>query len=369
MESKIYIFGAHSRARTLKEYIENVYPGTSVQAFLVDNDEPNPTEADGIPVIHLDGREEQNALYRLDRSCPVYLGMKSVNHAEPNSHLKKLGFEKVIPMTVEMDTELRNQYLVKVFQEAGEAFLKLESFGGMSGAAVSGKSTKRMRIYVASSVFDGQLTEKHSFHSFEQVIQVGCTLTDRRLENAVYDDDGDSISERNAQFCELTAIYWIWKNAREDYVGLEHYRRFFVLPENISDVMEKNEIGVILPVPLYVAPSVAENYKSRHVEKVWNDMMDIMRERYPEDVKEAEIFFSKGLYSPCNMLIVKKDVFDRMCEWMFPILFGVAERNGTMTDRYQNRYPGFLSERLMSFYFWLHKAETRLVYADKIFLQ
>lgn len=154
MESKIYIFGAHSRARTLKEYIENVYPDTKVQAFLVDNDEPNPAEADGIPVIHLIEREEQDAL---DRSFPVYLGMKSVNHAGPASHLKKLGFEKIIPMTVEMDTELRNRYLVKVFQEAGEDFLKLESFDGRNGAAVSDKSTRRMRIYVASSVFDGQL--------------------------------------------------------------------------------------------------------------------------------------------------------------------------------------------------------------------
>ncbi|MBR1702176.1 MAG: DUF4422 domain-containing protein [Lachnospiraceae bacterium] len=369
MESKLYIFGAHSRARTLKEYIENVYPDTKVQAFLVDNDEPNPAEADGIPVIHLDERGEQNALDRLDRSFPVYLGMKSVNHGQPTSHLKKLGFEKIIPMTVEMDTELRNRYLFKVFHEAGEAFLKLESFGGMSSAVVSDELAKRMRIYVASSVFDGQLKEAHSFHDFEQVIQVGCALTDKRLVNAVYDNNGESISEKNAQFCELTALYWIWKNAKDDYAGLEHYRRFFVLPEDIVDVMERNEIGVILPVPLYVAPNVAENYRSRHVEKVWNDMMDILQERHPEDGKAAETFFAQGLYSPCNMLIARKDIYDGMCEWMFPILFEVVKRNGTQTDRYQNRYPGFLSERLMSFYFWRHRADIKLVYADKVFLQ
>lgn len=337
MESKIYILGAHSRARTLKKYIENIYPDTKVQAFLVDNDEMNPTEADGIPVIHLIGREKQDAPDGLDRSFPVYLGMKSVNHEQPTRHLKMLGFEKIIPMTVEMDTELRNRYLVKAFHEAGEAFLKLEFFGGVSKTAVPGESAMRMRIYVASSVFDGQLKEKHSFHDFEQVIQVGSALTDKRLEDAVFDDNGDSISEQNAQFCELTALYWIWKNAREDYVGLEHYRRFFVLPEDVVDVMEKNEIRVILPVPLYVAPNVAENYRSRHVEKVWNDMMDILRERYPKDGEAAETFFAQGLYSPCNMLIARKDIFDGMCEWMFPVLFEVVKRNGTQEDRYQNR--------------------------------
>ena len=61
-------------------------------------------------------------------------------------------------------------------------------------------------------------------------------------------------------------------------------------------------------------------------------------------------------------------IFDKFCNWLFPILFEIVELNGSLEDRYQNRYPGFLSERLMSYYFDKHKNEYNIVYADKTFL-
>ena len=44
-------------------------------------------------------------------------------------------------------------------------------------------------------------------------IQVGTALTDRRLEGMTYhDNEGDNISEKNPDYCELTAQYWAWKH-------------------------------------------------------------------------------------------------------------------------------------------------------------
>ena len=52
-------------------------------------------------------------------------------------------------------------------------------------------------------------------------------------KNTISDATGDNISHKNREWCEITALYWIWKHIKEfgdvSHIGFIHYKRFFVL--------------------------------------------------------------------------------------------------------------------------------------------
>ncbi len=166
------------------------------------------------------------------------------------------------------------------------------------------------------------------------------------------DDTKDHISYKNKSFCELTAIYWIYKNISCDIVGICHYRRYFIENENflckerIEQLLEKYDI--ILPNSLMHPNSNTEAwYSERHHAKDLQIIKDIIDEKYPE-YSDAFLHSIKcNLFSIGNMLITKKEIFDEYCCWLFDILFEAEKRiDISEYDDYQKRVFGFLSERL-----------------------
>lgn len=361
---KIYIFGAHARGRTLKEYINYLYPEIVVESFLVNEVQDNPLIVDGIKVRGVDSW--------MDCDIPVYLATRGVYHDKIRKELESFNIKNIIPVDVDLDTKLRNEYVRKKFLEIGKTFDKIydNSLQIKSQDQLSVQSDQEYKdacVYVASSVFDKTLCREYILKPYEKYIQVGTVLTDKRIEGAVYDCMGENISAKNKQYCELTGLYWLWKNAKEDYIGLEHYRRHFLLPENWVSIMKNNEIDVILPVPLYVAPNLADNFRERHAAKEWDCMMEYLKESQAEHYHAAKEFFKQNLFSPCNMLIAKRQVLHELCEWLFPILEAVVKICGEEENSYDNRYPGFLSEWLMTYYFESQRQRYQVVYADKDF--
>ena len=91
--------------------------------------------------------------------------------------------------------------------------------------------------------------------------------------NISKDNTGDNIADKNSNYCELTAVYWIWKNISTDFVGLFHYRRFLNFKSDVTKfhyfsssfakkygITEKNiekilqTCDVILPKKAYLDP-------------------------------------------------------------------------------------------------------------------
>ena len=366
-EKIIYVAGASSRAKTAKEYIEFIFTHSRVAAFLVSPEmKDNDDSIGGVPVLPI--TREVISAYEMDISSPVYIAMRGVNHAKVEAELRKVGFFDIRPIDVFLDTYMRNEYVKRKHEKAGKSFVMIDHLndGGARDGTIFGK------IYVANSAHDSVLKDKYTLKQSEEAIQVGAEITNARIPGIPnLDNDGldtKNISTLNSQFCELTALYWIWKNTTEDYVGLSHYRRHFILPDNWIRRCDANNADVILPVPLYVYPDLEGDYRKRHVSQDWDVLMDYFKRSLPDEYDMAKEFFAGNLYSPCNMLIARREVLNELCRWLFSILFTVYKRIGDKEDSYQRRYPGFMSERLISYYFDNRRDRYKVAYANKNFL-
>lgn len=189
------------------------------------------------------------------------------------------------------------------------------------------------------------------------VIGVG----NKSIENVcLYDNVGNNISEKNDSFCELTALYWMWKNSTSRIVGLEHYRRQFIKDNRLLNKEEVTDIlsayDVILPQRINLSSSIYHAFVKDNKEDDLIVVRRIIEKKYPDYIEAFDNLRNTNRLYVCNMFIAKREIVDDYCKWLFDILFE-AEKFIDLSDRtsYQKRLYGFLSERLLNVYMWKNK--------------
>lgn len=174
------------------------------------------------------------------------------------------------------------------------------------------------------------------------------------------DNIGNHISGKNANYCELTGLYWIWKNTDDSYKGLVHYRRYFGrnnLSNKISDICSYEYllnclkcVDIVLPYVEYFKQNAKEEILLHCcTEEIFDKLRQIIETKYPDYIETYDRYFNENKASLFNMLFCKREIFDAYCEWLFSILF-VLEKQVDLAklNTYQQRLYGFLSERLLN---------------------
>lgn len=178
------------------------------------------------------------------------------------------------------------------------------------------------------------------------------------------DNTGENISAKNSSYNELTALFWGWKNLDCDAVGLVHYRRYLSTKhsKNMNDVISQDEVeslledyDVILPKKRhYYIETNYSHYIHAHPEEELTVTRKIIKDKYPEYLASYEHVMKQKSAHMFNMFIMKKELLDAYCTWVFDILENVeSELDTTNFDKYQSRVYGFISERLLDV--WLDK--------------
>ena len=182
------------------------------------------------------------------------------------------------------------------------------------------------------------------------------------------DNVGDNISALNPRFCELTGVYWAWKNLNADYIGLVHYRRYFKgkkkkgSKDPFDNILRYSELKqfvnqykvIVTTKRHYYIDTLEKHYAHNHHISELNKARDILLRMYPDYEKAYDKAIHRTWGYMFNMMIMREKIFDDYCTWLFSILFELSKEipEDGLTP-FENRFPGRVSERL--FNVWLEK--------------
>lgn len=188
------------------------------------------------------------------------------------------------------------------------------------------------------------------------------------------DNCGENISEKNIRYCELTALYWAWKNVDCDIIGLSHYRRLFSIKKGNKDInalVTESDIDrllkkydcIVVPKKRYFQ-SVKNHYinciKSRkEANAIQLELLrTVISEKYQDYLENYDRVMNRHSAHMLNMFIMPKPMMDEYCTWLFDILFELEkkiEQNGVMYDRIMGAFSEFLLD------VWLEKNNKKII--------
>ena len=211
-------------------------------------------------------------------------------------------------------------------------------------------------------------------------------------KNTISDATGDNISSRNREWCETTALYWIWKHLKEfgdlSHVGFIQYRRFFVLNDAWnSSTAEKDDVYIhILQKPNDIETGRAQklvdftddgilralsrydvilpqpiNLKDRGFFNLWEDYVygingvhisdlcifnKVIKEKFPKFARPMDIYLGQPLMRAFQMFILPTSIFASYCEDLFAVLEAISPRiDVSLYNANGKRTMGYLAER------------------------
>lgn len=223
----------------------------------------------------------------------------------------------------------------------------------------------KIKIYVmAHKKFQQKLPQEYI------PLQVGAVLGQDL--GYLKDNEGENISHKNRNFCELTGLYWVWKNSDADVVGLCHYRRYlsnWPLDRKLKHILSGYDIekrlkrcDIILPYPVLGKRTNRELYCSNHYDRDYKLTRQAIQTVSPEYVAAFDSVMEQRSCCQCNMFISSKRVADAYCQWLFRV-YEELEKHADIRgyDPYQARMYGFMSERLLNV--WVTHNKLKRSYA------
>lgn len=374
------IYGA--RAFSISAYValRTLHPEREIACFLVTNMAGNPEEIDGLSVS--EAADYASNLSEEDKEqTEVIIAAAAHLHEEITAHIESLGFMRHSALDEEgwgalMEEFYRTTGKVQILRDLP---LPEERTGDVEIRTCAGKLANLI-IYMARHVKDRPIVHPVDLPAYITPVQVGAALTTERICE-VTDDKGDNISSKNVNYCELTALYYAWKNrgdigvwksagkdTEEPYYGLAHYRRFMELSEKDLQRIIANDVDVILPYPFIYHKGMEIHHHQFVKEGDWNAMLQALQELGGERAALLPEVLQQPMICLYNIVCARAHVMDDYCAWLFPILARTEELSDPKGWERADRYIGYMGETLLTLYLYSRRNELKMAHTRLRFL-
>lgn len=421
----VLIYGAHLVALELYRYLKSASENLKIdflfEGFAVTAARENPEELEGQKVAELQSSQAP-------REATVMIAMPEKYHQEAEDYARKLGFSSFVRVSLEEMSRLKGRQMLcdhQTYMELGiclredaydtswlNAYVHQEDprqnyspadchfkfptlyyldeaerreagkfdfrrdyerlFGpyrnlhALCAPETPEEIGQMLHLYMVFSQWDSVAAQKE-YPDWIRPIQAGSICSEQK-SGGFLDETGDSISGKNRTLAEMTAAYWIWKNAEPvKYKGLCHYRRHFLLSEKEVKNLERNGVDVILTTPRYAPEGIRRMFLAETPvkEPVYQTMQRAVAECHPEDVEALAAYLEECLYCPNNMVIARSEIYDAYCGWMFPILFRMMElEEKSGYGHEEDRHIAYAAELLTSCFFMRSRGKYRVAVTD-----
>ena len=221
------------------------------------------------------------------------------------------------------------------------------------------------------------------------------------------DDTLDNISEKNRYFSEFTAQYWAWKNLDADYLGLCHYRRYFsfadkkrrtpkhdrMIHEALLDKKAANKYDIdntdkiiravssfdaIVPPTIEIRHLPTKSGIKSSCAEMWNAytgytangktftdiILELIQKLHPKYLETAKNYLSGAKHRSFNCYILKKHLFNEMCDFEFDIMFAFEQKTIAECGAIPQRFIGYIGELLNGIYIEYAITEIGIKYKE-----
>lgn len=201
-------------------------------------------------------------------------------------------------------------------------------------------------------------------------IQTGRAIAAEELD-MIGDNTGENISHLNPAFSELVSQYWAWKNDRSDcdYIGFLHYRRYLNFNKSQYYQLDNKDIAIrefglnqkdieeaiagydfILPSAIGVG-NMYRNTCNPFGPAFADKLIATMKAVKPEYSNAIDRFYNSSTAYLYNLYIMKKELYDEFCEFMFGTLLSLREEIGLTPPISEfPRFFGYTAEQFINIY-------------------